>query len=317
VSDINFPIIHQTGKTPLDEKMLEKLVAYKVDGTPKTFDYTDENGTKQKFQYHSLVPQEEKGRPVIYATGFLSNGAMIPGIMGSFPEVAGRKLVFAHEITGVPYHEYLISHGIPEETIRQFESEHLKKAVALLQILDAENITEADVFAHSEWVIHALIAAQLFPHRFKNTVLNSSVGLAEEQTVLSLVIKTIGEQVRGKVENILNKTPISYDPKQNRTFSSWDGWNGKVRSTLWESLKLMPKTDIQPLIEKVRASGIKIFLTHADKDKAFPFNELKAKFWWTPEKYVDGFEVVSNADHNTIIRQPWPFVEHVINKFFI
>ncbi len=75
---------------------------------------------------------------------------MIPGTMGAFPEVAGRKLVFADEVLGIPYKAYLFSQGISDATMDQFAPEHLKKAVALLQTLDHQGIQESDVFAHSE-----------------------------------------------------------------------------------------------------------------------------------------------------------------------
>ena len=301
---------------PLAADVEKKLLTYTLPEKTQYFHYVDEKWQARDYHYYSLQPKEEKGRPVIYATGFASNGAMIPGTMGAFPEVAGRKLVFADEVLGIPYKAYLFSQGISDATMDQFAPEHLKKAVALLQTLDHQGIQETDVFAHSEWAIHALIAAQLLPHRFKNIVLNSTVGLAEEKTVLWLVVKTIKEQVSGKVKDILRGTPTSYDATKNRVAKDWDGWTGNVANMLWSSLKLMPKVQLLPYIQKVRSLWVKVSLTHAENDAAFPLEQLKAKFWGAPEKYLDGFAVVPDADHNTIIRQPWPFVEYVVQRFF-
>ncbi len=85
---------------------------------------------------------------------------------------------------------------------------------------------------------------------------------------------------------------------------------------LWKSLKLIPKAAIRPYIEGVREQGIKVSLVHADWDKAFTLQQLQEKLWGEPEKYLDWFHVVDQADHNTVIRQPWPFIENVITRFF-
>ena len=274
--------------------------------------------------------------PVLYATGFGSVGKMIPGVLGQIPGEQNRRLVTWNEVVGIDMENSVlferqanndsIEGERPEEAA--IPTVQLSKALGLIETLRHTQIDKVDVVAHSEGAIHTLLAAALYPEKFRTIVLNSPAGLSGSQSTLSLAVFTIFDRIKQKFDDNKEKDLESYDPSANKmpitvSTKKFNPHNTKThtrskKSTfLLDSISQMAKVEMQDVLQYVRSQGVKVAIVHGGTDTAFPATKMVEKITGSPDgnmnQHVEEFVLQPKYGHDTTIRRPDLFKHTVLD----
>ncbi len=84
----------------------------------------------------------------------------------------------------------------PEEAVQKYPKEEVRKALNILGVLEEKDVEKTDVIAHSEGAVNTLIAASLYPEKFRNIVLFGPAGLIGEDTFTRLFQGFLGQNKR-------------------------------------------------------------------------------------------------------------------------
>lgn len=147
----------------------------------------------------------------------------------------------------------------------------IEKAQAILDVLNTKGIATADIIAHSEGAINAIIAATSAPEKFRNIVFIGPAGLIGKDKLPSLALRFAKMLFR-----------------EGKRFLS----EGNKRKTLlmaaWESLKYSFKnptralkegsaiaaSDIYESLANLQKQGINVSIIHSVDDSVFPMDKL-------------------------------------------
>lgn len=154
----------------------------------------------------------------------------------------------------------------------------LHHASALIAALDEAKVERADILAHSEGALAALIAADLYPARFSRVLLINPACIVrtsvwqltkgfwkEAFVVLGLVAKELFSI--GGEKKLLSHTALA--GQMCRVFFS------QPLLSL-QSVRAMAKSDTTWLIPHVRARGVKVGVVLAQWDHLFPLAQTRA-----------------------------------------
>lgn len=177
---------------------LDPLVAKLTDETRQDlqallagFDTLEMDGAK--IQVLDAKPAEAKTEvPAVFVPGFLFTKTSPPlvNIIQALKGKGRRTLAMMN------------IHGIDTKAVRGLHIGQLRKAAAIIKMLDAKGIKQTDLVGHSEGAIIATMVAKLRPDLVRNLVLYNPAGLKEAESTAALlgrfVFEGIKELFRGK-----------------------------------------------------------------------------------------------------------------------
>ncbi len=244
-----------------------------------------------------LKPENPKTEvPVLFAPGWSGTPETYKDAIKTLYEKNRRVLSFAHARKGGD--EKLA----PDELQKIYPADELRKALALLKILDEKNIDKVDVVAHSEGGINAAIAASLAPEKFRNIVFVNPAGLIGKDKFPKLAGRFMLEAIR--MAGDLFKMIMKKEKKEVWRFFTAEQ----------ESLKYIGKNPIRALNEAVaisqiqthkmlkdlRDQGIGIAVISGVEDLVFPINMMQTTMKGAE---IDAFLSVKGG-HNEIVFRP-------------
>ncbi|MBI3255669.1 MAG: alpha/beta hydrolase [Candidatus Andersenbacteria bacterium] len=242
-----------------------------------------------KLHVVDVQPEQQKSEvPVFVAPGWAANAEVFKdNILGCASE--GRRTLSLQNF-----------HGINTENIDEYPNAELRKVAALMKTLDEKKIEKTDVIAHSEGALYTIIAARLYPERFRNIVLVAPAGMIGKDSVARLGVGFSHDVTRQAVNGVIDgeiRKPML------RAFRE----SGKaMASNPLESVKqvfAIAAAEIHTWLKELKDQGIGIAVIHGVDDKAFPMERVQEV---ARSEQMHGFYSVKGG-HNDIYLKPKQF----------
>lgn len=240
--------------------------------------------------------------PVVVLPGWAAEAAdfkeNIIGIAGD-----GRRVLSVNA-------PYGINHDLPEQSRDVLPDAELRKVAALINAMemaggDSEGIDVADVVAHSEAGLFSVVAAYLYPGRFRNMVLVSPAGLMGEDNFSRLNVGFSAEVVRQTLEDIRSKRI------NNQLFKTLGDVFGHMAKKPMKSLRevlALSNTQTEDILRELVRRGIGISVIGASRDMVFP--SVKIRKIIDKIDGVDFYEI--EGRHNDVYLKPEEYNPSII-----
>lgn len=262
----------------------------------------------EKYTYGSTVveafdiaPEKLKTEtPVFFGTGWsASRGVYEASILGIAEK--GRRVLSMFAPHGVNTDP---DFGKGDKT---YAAAELRKAAAMLHMLEEKGVEQLDIVAHSESAIWSLIVASMHPEKIRNIVLVDPAGLIDEDTTPRLAVSFARDIVQGALNNERNPRPQierSVHPGSPvDLFGALRNMMGSPMQSLKEVLAIRD-ADIREILEDLKAQGKHISVVHGEQDVIFPMERMERV---VNKEHVDGFYSVYGS-HNEINNNPAPYI---------
>src|SRR4030042_3032185 len=216
------------------------------------------------------------------------------------------ETIFSEERRGISL-EYPRKGGTQLEN--KYPEVELKKAEALLAVIEDRDIDKVDVIAHSEGAINAIIAAQLRPDKFRNIVFVEPAGLIGNDNLLKLAsrftLMLSKEGIRLAGGSGSRKVRLQAAREAVKYFSA-----NPVRAC--REAKAISAADIYEMLESLEKVGIKVSVIHGVDDTVFPMKKLL-----DTARQKDGIPTIGfysvKGDHREISVHPEKYTALAIN----
>ena len=180
----------------------------------------------------------------------------------------------------------------------EFPKAQLRKAQAILAVIEGRNIDKVDVIAHSEGAVSICIAASLKPERFRNIVLVSPGGLIGKDNLASLAIRF----ALTSLKEALEFRKLSPNFEKSNDFGILKFFLENPKRALDETRGLS-QFDISNLLKKLGDLGICISIIHGVDDSLFQTQKIIETAKQNPPLDVKGFYSVKGG-HTKLARDP-------------
>jgi pimeloyl-ACP methyl ester carboxylesterase len=233
---------------------------------------------------YDIKPEHEKTDvPVVFLPGFGGTPLGSKQDIDTLVEHE-RRLIGIDAKHGVP-------HRIPDEKREGFPDAELRKVAALLDVLDAKGIEKADGVGNSEGSMVLVLAATLYPERFRNLVLEQSAGLIGEDTPLRLATRFEMDMIESEIKARRKKIPkrphgIPQPQKES------DNLSPKNLYLAIQEVRAMAKTKLPELLVELKNRGVGISIIHGADDRAFPMKRVQEM---VKADMIDGFYSVRGS----------------------
>ena len=238
-----------------------------------------------------IRPENQKTDvPVVFAPGWGETPETFRDSIRIMSELERRVISLKHSRS-----------GDKPEPKDEYPADELKKALALLSILENKNLTVIDAVAHSEGAINTCIAASLYPEKFRNIILVGPGGLIGEDKFLKLAGRFSQNIIRAALE-MLAKPETRLSLLKAGTESA-----KYIMSNHYQALKeaiAISETEIYNMIKDLHQQGIGISVIHGVDDPVFPMGKMQET---VKEDQIDGFYSVT-GDHNEIYVHPEKYI---------
>jgi pimeloyl-ACP methyl ester carboxylesterase len=237
-----------------------------------------------------LNPEQQKTDiPTTIAPGFNANEKVFKDFALALSE-KDRKILLINSPSGIDINKEDNIDGIPEAEMRKIQN--------LIKMLEEKNIEITDIVAHSEGAFYTVLAAKLYPEKFRNLVLVDPAGIIGKDNwkrlAMGTIHNTILEPMISNVSKEIPKTTVK-DPY------------GSFKRFL-----AIAKADINEAIQEIRDLGIGVSVIHSVNDKIFPMDKVQENLARTEEEKkddkhkLDGFYSVKvdGGTHNEIAFEP-------------
>ncbi|MCH8209128.1 MAG: alpha/beta hydrolase [Nitrospinae bacterium] len=242
--------------------------------------------TGGKVEVYDIKPENQKSEiPTVLAPGWAAT-----------PEVFKENI---RVLTGLERRVISVNapHGIETASMEEYPDAELRKAAALISVLEEKNIEKIDAIGHSDAGIYLIIAATLYPERFRNIVLIDPSGMIGEDTVPRLLVESsmelIGEVVRGIKDRTIRKPLFRHNIVAGKVI-------GKNPIRSFREILAITDFQIQDLLRDLKKKGVGISIIHGVDDKFFPIDKVGQI---ANKDMVDGFYSVKGS-HNEIFLNP-------------
>jgi pimeloyl-ACP methyl ester carboxylesterase len=194
---------------------------------------------------------------------------------------------------------------VPEHIEKVFDVE-LRRIFAFIETLDQEKIEKVYAIGHSEGALDILLAAAIFPERFKGIALVNPGGMIADDDPIRLSLRFARDAIRSwyfaSKQNTIGKK-MDIDARSTKS-----AWSEKIQSI--KEVVSVGYSHAYELLRDVREHDIDILLMHGPEDVVFPFNKMRATIQdmkTSPEEDIrnlfTGVYSVS-GDHNSFLREP-------------
>lgn len=276
------------------------------------------NKSMQTEILHINGEQNEPKTPLFVAPGWSETCNTLQFLCKSLAKHQKRKV-------------YTISHprtGVEIKENPQFPLEEWRKANTILETLEACNLNQVDVIAHSEGCINAIIAASVRPEIFKTIILVTPAGLIGEDNLEDISKRFFQElaEVRllGPLKKQLERFHINLEKRKASKKSDKQAVKDfsffRKESTAyalanpkraWDEVQAIASFQTPDLIQKLIASGVQVCLVLGEQDAVFPANRILEQAKNIPFQQI---ETVKNGRHFDLCLYPDDF-QTLFSKF--
>ncbi|KKT63535.1 MAG: hypothetical protein UW93_C0009G0030 [Parcubacteria group bacterium GW2011_GWC1_45_13] len=231
--------------------------------------------------------------PVLFAPGWGGTPEAYKDPIKTLYEKNRRVLSLAHARKGAD--EELMD----SELKKQYLADELRKALALLSLIDKGDIEKVDAIAHSEGAINTAIAASLHPDKFRNIVFVNPAGLIGPDKFPKLAGRFNLNGIQTFFGAIFGKEELKRNRLQRLTKEVIKYIGQNPARALKESVAIS-QSEIYAMLEDLHEKGIGIFIINGVGDPVFPMDKMQKIL---KADKIDGFLSVKGG-HNEIISNP-------------
>ncbi|MFH1192401.1 MAG: alpha/beta fold hydrolase [bacterium] len=244
-----------------------------------------------------IKPQTPKTDvPVFICPGWAENSSVFKKNILTMAEL-GRETFFIDSAHGINIKE-------TKENTDNFPEAELRKVEAFIKVLEEKNIDKIDAVAHSEGGIYLIIAAILYPEKFRNLVLVDPAGIIGKDSFIGLAKRFSADLINETKRGI--KEPNIIGPIIKKTYEAAKAIIANPKRSMDEVFAIA-KTQTEDLLKELKEKGIGISIIHAVDDKAFPIDNVQENI---TKDDVNGFYSVKGT-HNEIILNPEKYTKLV------
>lgn len=180
-----------------------------------------------------------------------------------------------------------------ENKIKQSDSNipvaELQKALSIIEAIGKKGIDKVDAIGHSEGGLNLIIAANLFPEKFRNIVLISPAGMIENDSSMGLMKRFIVDE--GIQELGIDKSLFSKYIKEVFKYSV------KNPKLSYEEISACVVSNIFKMTKQLREKGVKVGFICGANDRVFPIEDVIEN---VGKENMDYF-VSTKGDHGSFI----------------
>ncbi|OGD53779.1 hypothetical protein A3J78_02525 [Candidatus Beckwithbacteria bacterium RBG_13_35_6] len=230
------------------------------------------------------LTQPKADIPVVIAPGWSEPPDVFDSLQSVMAERGRRSFSFDHPRLGGKV-EPRLGYSTPE----------LRKALALLDLVEHTGSDKVDIVAHSEGAVYAVIAASLKPEKFRNMILVGPGGMIGKDTLTALLGRFTKKVARNLLQGIK-------DPSTTKTIIHAHIGAGKYIATnpvraLSEAVAIS-KSNIGEMLPQLRSRGVGIVIIHHAGDEAFPMQRIQQV---AQPKQMDGILAVTGLHDDLYI----------------
>lgn len=169
----------------------------------------------------------------------------------------------------------------------------LQKALSIIEAINKKGVDKVDAIGHSEGGLNLVIAANLFPEKFRNIVLISPAGMIEKDSSLSLIKRFIIDEGLQELINGKNSDIGSFSKYLKEVFK----YSIKGSKLSYEEISACAIANIFEMTKQLREKGVGVGFVHGVNDKVFPMEEVIKN---VGKENTDYF-VSTKGDHGSFI----------------
>jgi pimeloyl-ACP methyl ester carboxylesterase len=202
-------------------------------------------------------------------------------------------------------------HGVETEARENYPTIELRKMAALIETLEAQGVEKADLVGRSEGAIFSVMAAYLYPERFRNLVLINPAGMIGEDNVGRLAVGFSGDLVKQIINESKKKKADTGKADAEATLDALGGVKTLAKDPLRaiQSIFAISNSDIREMLIAIRKKGIGISVIAGVNDGAFPMEKMQEALGL---EHVDGFYSTTGS-HNSYFLDRGPYSRLIDN----
>lgn len=248
---------------------------------------------KDEIIVHEVSPRPEDLKseiPVVFGAGLLQDGGKSRELMYRLASLdgGGRKSL-----------SFGTTHGGEDHNIdnqEEYPQAQLRKVAALMKVVEEKGIDKFDYVGHSEGAVYGMIAAAIYPDRFRTLILDSPIVFEKEDTPVKLITRFLLEMRRAKKIDRLEKKPDwiektgtgvgtagdVYDTAWSRHQQSKGERGGDPTADLkerkdkrsmlkvWEEIRAMSNIKLGELLPILKEKGVDVVISYGVDDLSTP-----------------------------------------------
>jgi pimeloyl-ACP methyl ester carboxylesterase len=198
----------------------------------------------------------------------------------------GRRVMMANSEYG---EDISPKNFLDEEKAQKYSVSSLRKVAVYIDMLEKMGVEKTDVIGYSEGGMNAIIAATLYPEKFKNIILVDPSGIIGEGSAVTLPINFSKEVVSGALEWVRTKEG------RKMMLDIFKGVAGTVLKhpvLAYRQLLGNSSAELVEEMKELRSKGIGISVIHGVDDKLFPMKEMQK---YADADAIDGFYSVKGS----------------------
>ena len=249
---------------------------------PDKLVFTDRE-SESEVGFYDIQPESLKTKiPTAMLGGWGGTAEMYRENMRSLV-TAGRRAFSVTAPHGIDYDKAEFS----LEDVDNIPDAELRKIAALINSLEEKQIKKIDAIGHSEGCLDIILAATLYPERFRDIVLVNPAGMIGKDNPWRLATSFAREVVKGYVDEV-RKNGLSEPMLRAIRETTTAVINDPVQS--FREVLALSNAQIHELLIGLREKGIGISIVSAVDDGVFPDKRMQEI---VTKDMVDGYFTVS------------------------
>lgn len=180
-----------------------------------------------------------------------------------------------------------------EQSDGDIPAAELQKALSIIEAINKKGIDRVDAVGHSEGGLNLVIAANLFPEKFRNIVLVSPAGMVENDSSLSLIKRFIVDEGLQELKDNKNADMGLFFKYMKELFK----YSIKGPKLSYEELSACAVANIFQMTKELKEKGVGVGFVCGVNDKVFPIEEVIKN---VGKENTDYF-VSTKGDHGSFI----------------
>jgi pimeloyl-ACP methyl ester carboxylesterase len=258
----------------------------------------------ERVEVHDVAPEHPKTDiPTLFAPGWGITSRMHKYSILALAE-AGRRAIVANAPHGVEISARTEASARAED----FPDAERRRIEAMLGTLEQKGIDKVDAIGHSEGGLDLILAATLYPEKFRNIVLVNPAGIIGKDNLLRLGIGFL----KDSLTQAWREATAAATPEKRKRGGLVKGERHTFeRHTFFRTLASQPlhtarevvsmsDADILNMLKTLKEKGVGVSIVHTVNDKGFPMERVQQA---VEAGMIDGF-VSAFGTHNEIQIRP-------------
>lgn len=287
---------------------------------------------KDEISIYEATPNAENLKtdiPVVFGSGLLQDGEKQRELMFQLAKL-GRRSVSFSTLHGIEKHK------INPELTKEFPEAEIRKLAALITTLDKKEIEKVDYVGHSEGGIYGLMAAAVFPEKFRSIIIDSPIIIKKGDTPLKLIKRFLTDLASNVaqdmkkdkpkwVEKIGQKPGVAgdiYDSPWSKSVQEMRRQTGTDRKPseykqkfsfkkLWGEINAIANSNMEELLPRLKNQGVNVVISYGVDDKTTPGEDIQDAI---NPKNISGLYSMKGG-HSTIYWAPKKYANLIDHTF--